>query len=246
MNYLAVIILIISCIFPLFLSVKIVNIDDYDPGSCNKTNAFQVYSVKDRNDKTRLWICSKENGKYLWKSVNGKSFVGEYLSPGYDCSDILNREENVQDGYYWINLGGSNKRKVWCDMKTDGGGFILVARKHDAITWNVPSKDKPVNPSGKDKYWTSQLGDLPILDFRIQMSTSDSFVDTKAHWFYRLNGTRKLENLMITDQGCDTLSPGIGGIAYVKDLIANKIVTTSFKCSVFGQNTAAKEKLAGR
>lgn len=50
---------------------KIVNIDDYDPGSCNKTNAFQVYSVKDRNDKTRLWICSKEKGKYLWKSVNG-------------------------------------------------------------------------------------------------------------------------------------------------------------------------------
>lgn len=48
---------------------------------------------------------------------------------------------------------------------------------------------------------------------------------------------------MITDQGCDTLSPGIGGIAYVKDLIANKIVTTSFKCSVFGQNTAAKEKI---
>ena len=58
-----------------------------------------------------------------------------------------------------------------------------------------------------------------------------------------MNGTRKLENLMITDQGCDTLSPGIGGIAYVKDLIANKIVTTSSKCSVFGQNTAAKEKI---
>lgn len=67
-------------------------------------------------------------------------------------------------------------------MTTDGGGFLLVARKQNGTTWDVPSKDMPVGPSVKDKYWTNQLGDLPILDFRVQMSTSDSFDDTKAHW----------------------------------------------------------------
>ena len=67
-------------------------------------------------------------------------------------------------------------------MKTDGGGFTLVARKHDAVTWDIPSLDKPVHPFSKVKYWTSQLGDAPILDFRIQLSTSDSFKNTKAHW----------------------------------------------------------------
>ena len=39
---------------------------------------------------------------------------------------------------------------------------------------------------------------------------------------------------MIVDRGCGPLSPGIGDIAYVKDLMTDKIVTTTFKCSVFG------------
>jgi hypothetical protein len=59
---------------------------------------------------------------------------------------------------------------------------MLVARKHDAIMWDVPSKDQPVEPHSSETYWTSQLGDAPILDFRIQLSTSDSFDNTKAHW----------------------------------------------------------------
>ena len=73
-------------------------------------------------------------------------------------------------------------KQVWCDMTTDGGGYALVARKHDAITWDIPSKDETIVPNSADKFWTSQLGDAPILDFRIQLSTSDSLDDTKAHW----------------------------------------------------------------
>ena len=73
-------------------------------------------------------------------------------------------------------------KQVWCDMKTDGGGYALVARKHDAITWDIPSKDETVDPKSVDTFWTSQLGDAPILDLRIQFSSSDSFDDTKAHW----------------------------------------------------------------
>ena len=48
---------------------------------------------------------------------------------------------------------------------------------------------------------------------------------------------------MITDRGCDALSPGIGDIAYVIDLMAEKISTTTFKCSVFGPNTASSLKV---
>jgi hypothetical protein len=44
---------------------------------------------------------------------------------------------------------------------------------------------------------------------------------------------------MTTDRGCDALSPGVGDIAYVNDLMAKKIATTNFKCSVFGPNTAS-------
>ena len=59
---------------------------------------------------------------------------------------------------------------------------MLVARKHDAITWDIPSKDQAADPKSSEKYWTSQLGDASILDFRVQISDTDSFDNTKAHW----------------------------------------------------------------
>ena len=42
----------------------------------------------------------------------GNFYTGEYLSPGYDCSDIMNHEQDAPDGFYWINLGTNTKRKV--------------------------------------------------------------------------------------------------------------------------------------
>ena len=51
---------------------------------------------------------------------------------------------------------------------------------------------------------------------------------------YRLKNKRPLGKLMVTDTGCDVNSPGIGDIAFVKDLMTGKIVTTKFQCSVFG------------
>ena len=50
---------------------------------------------------------------------------------------------------------------------------------------------------------------------------------------FRLKSQRPLKKLMIDDQGCDMFQPGIGNIAYVKDLQTEKIVTTGFRCSVF-------------
>jgi hypothetical protein len=42
----------------------------------------------------------------------GDVYLGEFLYPGYDCSDILDHELDAQDGFYWITLGGATKRKV--------------------------------------------------------------------------------------------------------------------------------------
>lgn len=66
-------------------------------------------------------------------------------------------------------------------MTTDGGGFMLIGRKKDARIWSVPSDEKPVKPNG-DPHWTSSFGDAPMIDFRVQMATSDDFRTTKAHW----------------------------------------------------------------
>ena len=51
---------------------------------------------------------------------------------------------------------------------------------------------------------------------------------------FRLKSERPLKNLMISDHGCSPTTPGIGNIAYVKDLQTEKIVTTNFRCSAFG------------
>ncbi len=40
--------------------------------------------------------------------------------------------------------------------------------------------------------------------------------------------------MIINKGGCDRHSPGIGDVAYVKNLILDKIVTRNFRCSKFG------------
>jgi hypothetical protein len=40
---------------------------------------------------------------------------------------------------------------------------------------------------------------------------------------------------MLDDQGCSQDEPGIGNIAYVKDLQTETIVSTGYRCSVFGK-----------
>ena len=48
-------------------------------------------------------------------------------------------------------------------------------------TWTVPSNSIPVDPQGPP-HWSSDLGDLEVLDFRVQVSTNESFQGTKADW----------------------------------------------------------------
>ena len=67
-------------------------------------------------------------------------------------------------------------------MITDGGGgFMLIGRKNNSITWTVPSNNNTVEPYG-EPHWSSALGDAPILDFSIQVATKEDLKTTKAHW----------------------------------------------------------------
>ncbi|XP_028416962.1 uncharacterized protein LOC114541174 [Dendronephthya gigantea] len=83
--------------------------------------------------------------------------------------------------------------------------------------------------------WSSAFGDQEILDFRVQISTTKNFRDTRAHWYYRFKSPRLLSKLLMSNKGgCSHRYPGIGDIAYVKDLMTGKIATRKFKCSRFG------------
>ena len=58
---------------------------------------------------------------------------------------------------------------------------MLIGRKTNAVTWTVPSNNKPVEPFGKP-HWSSSLGDASIVDFRVQVATKEDF-STRAHWW---------------------------------------------------------------
>ena len=59
-----------------------------------------------------------------------KNTVGEFFNPGYDCADILNKRQDSQDGFYWINLQGKNLRKVkkmiTCASRTVASGLFSL------------------------------------------------------------------------------------------------------------------------
>lgn len=48
-------------------------------------------------------------------------------------------------------------------------------------TWAIPSGPSYVHPNGKSQ-WSSSLGDQAVLDFRIQILSSNKQKDAKANW----------------------------------------------------------------
>ncbi|CAB4004689.1 Hypothetical predicted protein [Paramuricea clavata] len=112
---------------------------------------------------------------------------------------------------------------------------MLVGMKDSPVSWTVPSNSAPVDPQGPP-HWSSDLGDVKVLDFRVQFSTDKTFEGTKADWLYRLNPQREFGNLFSINNGCSKLQAGIGNIQFVKDLLVKRVVTNNFKCSKFGQH----------
>jgi hypothetical protein len=53
--------------------------------------------------------------------------------------------------------------------------------KDSPVSWTVPSDATPVGPQGPP-HWSSKLGDVEVLDFRVQFSEDESFEETKADW----------------------------------------------------------------
>ena len=50
--------------------------------------------------------------------------------PGISCKDILDNSNIHENGEYWIDPEGKGKSfKVYCDMTTDGGKFLVKSFK---------------------------------------------------------------------------------------------------------------------
>jgi hypothetical protein len=66
------------------------------------------------------------------------------------------------------------------------GGWVLIGRKTNAVTWTAPSDNKTVGTIWRNSLvqWSSSLGGAPIVaDFRVQLATQEDFSATKTHWW---------------------------------------------------------------
>ena len=42
----------------------------------------------------------------------GSDSTGEFFNPAYDCLEVLNKNSEAKDGFYWIKLSGNEPKKV--------------------------------------------------------------------------------------------------------------------------------------
>ncbi|XP_015775932.1 PREDICTED: uncharacterized protein LOC107354048 isoform X1 [Acropora digitifera] len=90
-----------------------------------------------------------------YRCVCSTGFTGQFCkkrvglwsaSPGKSCKDLLDSGFSVGDRDYWIDPGSFGKPlNVFCDMTTDGGGWLLVSSI-------VATSDSTVEASFKKSY----------------------------------------------------------------------------------------------
>jgi hypothetical protein len=63
---------------------------------------------------------------------------------GASCWGIKQQQPSSADGVYWLNTASLGRpQQFWCDMTTDGGGWVLVARGREGWTFNPFGQGSP-------------------------------------------------------------------------------------------------------
>ena len=112
-----------------------------------------------------------------------------------DCLEL--KQRGFGDGVYFINNGGRNKKKVYCDMTTDGGGWIVIQKRFDgSVDFNRPWVDYK-NGFG-DVYGEYWLGN----EFVYQYTKANPFTEIRmeAVAFDGVKKSAKLKKFKLGDE----------------------------------------------
>lgn len=130
--------------------------DAISSGSQNSSTPYydvnggtQYLGAADNQFKGKIYRWALYNRRLSQSEItqNLRSSGKPFFNTCKTCKDIIDTFPQLAgyDGLYWVYPGGPNSSpyQVYCDMTTDGGGWMLVARSHPTT----------VNPNGKKWGW---------------------------------------------------------------------------------------------
>ena len=111
---------------------------------------------------------------------NNLNYDLEKFGPFTSCRDILEKsfefsKFKLNSGIYKINPDGTNEFEVYCDMETDGGGWIIYLIRNHQTSWDTGWTPNPSLNINSYEDLENKCGDLGLKVFADYQSSSSIY-----------------------------------------------------------------------